>query len=328
MATTPTPAQPAAQSTQPQGPAISLGSLVQGAQDNAKRLLDQYNSNPVLQQNGISYIADPANPGRFIQVQGQTPAQKEQSSLDITKSEQAVSAPSVQNFPDALNAAISSGNYTATGQSGKQSREALISQLQAEYGNAIDPNQIAASVYNALPDTTGKTVSANDIKSQNDIQAVLTKAAPAVQAAVQGIQKIKDAVNQVNYDGSKYSPGYWLHRASLFEKSTGGDDPQIANIQSSMADIIETLKALTGTGRITQQEMDAVGNISIYDTKTQAMAKLNQYADLLNTATGTKSVDTSQSSTPSPQPSPSAGPASTSSSGTQQVGKYQVQVLP
>ncbi len=293
----------------PQGPAINLNDLISGATNYQQSMIDKANAMDIYKNNGIQFGVDPTT-GAITKIQGQTPTQQKSADIGIQQQQLALSGPTISEFPSALQQAIQSGQYTATGEQGKTGREALISSLTSQFGKVMDPAEIAAQVYNSVKDTTGKTETAQTIQSKWDEQALMTKNAPTFNAALGAINKLKAAVDKVNYDGSKLSPGYVKKSAELKVAVAGGNNADIANLQASAATIIESLKALTNTGRITQQEMDSVGTISPFDTKTQALAKLNTYGDMLSTAMGKTgpSAPSVNSLVPGGTPSPAADP--------------------
>ncbi len=328
MANVPSPtanSQPSAQGTP-----IKLGDLVQGAQDNAKKILEQYNSNPALQAAGISYIADPANPGRFIQIQGQTPVQQQTSALGIAKSQEALSTNTGLDYQSALQEAIKSGNYSATGETGKKTREALIANLSSGYSSVLDPTQIAADVYNGIPDKTGKTVTANDIKQKQTQEADTAKANS--DGLVSALSSLDTAQQQLIDAGGAKGPigglakipllGQYLNpKGYTYEKTKTDIASQLARAVTGSArssgsvyeGFLDSLPDVTDNPEVAKQKLTNIYQQMIGRAKALGLDDIvSQYSDILGQNTQGQQAQPQQPSSP----------------GSSSVGKYQVEVLP
>lgn len=175
---------------------------------------------------------------------------------------------------DDVASAIGSGQYTATGEQGKLSREALIDQIYAKYGGKVKKDVIATQVYSGFRGGNEQVYSGLDQynQSQANQKPLSGEAAKNVSNAQAGLKAIQTMRELIGRDSNtiKYS-ALGLPKAGEYSAAT--------------SNAIDVLGRLRSGGAISESEEKRFAQIlkpSILDNKETVAAKLGQVEDQLN----------------------------------------------
>lgn len=187
------------------------------------------------------------------------------------------------NLESVVKTAISSGQYTATGEPGKQSREQLINQLNSYYQGKIPLDSIKSAVYGTLT-SPGEAPYNPTTSSANNAKASQTQT--NVATAQQALSDLKAASQAINTAPNRGSLAYWKQIGSAGVGTIQGNSGPVAQLNLQGEAILTAIRALTNTGRITTSEINALKLPTYTDTATEAQTKITALERLLNKAAG------------------------------------------
>lgn len=206
---------------------------------------------------------------------------------------------------EAVQNELATGDYSTTGEAGKQTREQLIGKLSGAFaGTGITNQMIKDAVYgNARNTTEGAYVPGNSSATAKD-QQVQTN----IGVAQQALKDLQDASNAINISDTRTSPGYAKQLSAVASGKIQGNSSPVTQLGLQGEAILTAVRALTNTGRVTQSEMNAIQLPTAYDTRTQAQAKITALQRLLQKAAGG-----------SPSSGPTIGPPAPSGGGLNSI---------
>lgn len=199
----------------------------------------------------------------------------------------------------AVQAAIASGQYTATGAPGKMSREQLIATLSGQFaGSGITAQDIKDAVYgnfvaqgepayNPVAQTAAQSATSQQVQTN-------------IKVAQEALQAVQNASKNLNTAPDKASAAYLEQSTRNAANSARGNNSDITTLQSKGEALLTAIRALTNTGRVTESEINAVQLPTIYDTSTEAQQKIQLLQNLLQTAAGSNSSSSTQVGPPAP----------------------------
>lgn len=185
---------------------------------------------------------------------------------------------------DAVRQAVSSGEYTASGESGKKSREQLISDLVPYVaGTTLTPVDVANAVYSAfrgpgegaftgLSESSIQQVNSLSGKSseQKPLSSEAAKTVSNSQAGLQALSAIEDMI--------RANPS--IPRLAAIPLNPGG-----GAYRAAVANVTDILGRLRSGGAISESEEKRFAQIlkpSVLDTPETVAFKINQVRDQLN----------------------------------------------